>query len=102
MATPVSIAVEGDRAFFRTWSTSGKAKRLRRDSSVEIAPSTLSGKQTGPAVHARACLLTGAETQRAKRALARQHPLLQGLLVPFAHRLMRYRTLRYELLLELG
>ena len=29
VATPVSIAFEGDHAFFRTWDTAGKAKRLR-------------------------------------------------------------------------
>ena len=54
-------------------------------------------KFKGPALHARATLLSGAEAERAAQALARRHPLLQGLLVPLMHRLMRYRTLRYEL-----
>jgi hypothetical protein len=53
--------------------------------------------QTGPAIHARARLLDGDEARRAGRMLARTHPLLQGLLVPLAHRLMRYQTLHYEL-----
>jgi len=105
IATPVSIAIDGDRAFFRTWDRAGKAKRLRRNPDVEIAPSTLGGKETGPATPrgypARARLLTGAETKQAKRALARRHPLLQGLLVPLTHRLLRYRTLHYELTLLL-
>jgi hypothetical protein len=34
----------------------------------------------------------------AARALASRHRILQAILVPAAHRLMRYRTLRYELL----
>jgi hypothetical protein len=33
----------------------------------------------------------------AARALARRHRILQAILVPAAHRLMRYRTLHYEL-----
>jgi uncharacterized protein len=33
----------------------------------------------------------------AARALARRHRVLQAILVPAAHRLMRYRTLHYEL-----
>jgi PPOX class probable F420-dependent enzyme len=98
IATPVSIAFDGDRAYFRTWDTAWKARRLRRNPNVQIAPSTFRGEQTGPAVRARARLLTGDEAQRARRALARRHPFLQGLLVPLGHRLMRYRTLHYELI----
>ena len=98
VATPVSIAFDGDRAFFRTWETAWKAKRLRRNPSVQIAPSTLRGEQTGPAVNARARLLTGDEAKLARRALARRHPFLHGLLVPLGHRLMRYRTVHYELI----
>ncbi|WP_205543947.1 hypothetical protein [Rubrobacter indicoceani] len=45
--TPVNLAVEGDRAFFRTWSTAGKTKRIRNNPGVEVAPSTLRGKPAG-------------------------------------------------------
>jgi PPOX class probable F420-dependent enzyme len=102
VTTPVSIAFDGDRAFFRTWHTAGKAKRLRRDPSVEIAPCTLAGTRTGPAIHAHARLLTGAESRQAARALARRHPLLQRMLVPLAHRLLGYRTQHYELIPDVG
>jgi PPOX class probable F420-dependent enzyme len=40
VTTPASSAFDGDRAFVRTWDTAGKAKRLRRDPNVEVAPST--------------------------------------------------------------
>src|SRR6187402_3319136 len=70
VGTPVSIAVEGDRAFFRTYDRAWKAKRLRRNPDVTIAPSTVRGKPTGPAIHARARLLNGDEAQHAARALA--------------------------------
>jgi hypothetical protein len=95
--TPVSIAFDGDRAFFRSYDQAWKTKRLRNNARVEIAPATLRGKPTGPAVGARATLLAGAEAQVAARALARRHRLLQAVLVPFAHRLKHYQTMHYEL-----
>ncbi|SEG89492.1 hypothetical protein SAMN05216223_12096 [Actinacidiphila yanglinensis] len=97
VGTPVSIVVEGDRAFFRTYDAAWKTKRMRNDPRVEIAPSTVTGKPTGPAVPARAALLTGAEATRAARALARKYPFLHGFLVPLAHRVKRYTTLHYVL-----
>lgn len=97
VSTPVSIAVDGNRAYFRTYDRAGKAKRLRNNPSVEIAPSTLRGKPTGPPIKAEARLLSGEEARRAARAIARKHRILQGVFVPLAHRLARYRTLHYEL-----
>lgn len=97
VATPVSIAFAGDRAFFRSYDKAGKTKRLRNNPEVEVAASTLRGKTSGPPVRARATLLDGEQERIAARALARRHRVLQGLLVPLAHRLMRYRTLHYEL-----
>lgn len=95
--TPVSIAFEGGRAFFRSYDKAWKTKRLRNNPQVEIAAATLRGKRTGPAVPARATLLEGAQARVAARALARQHRMLQAVLVPVTHRLMRYRTMHYEL-----
>jgi PPOX class probable F420-dependent enzyme len=95
--TPVSIAFEGDRAFFRSYDQAWKTRRLRNNPCVEIAPATLRGKPTGPAVAARATLLTGTQAQLAAQALARRHRLLQAVLVPFAHRIKRYQTMHYEL-----
>jgi uncharacterized protein len=37
------------------------------------------------------------EAQISAKALAQRHPVLQALLVPLAHRIMRYRTMHYEL-----
>jgi hypothetical protein len=97
IATPVSIAFDGDRAFFRSYDRAWKTKRLRNDPSVDVAPATLRGKPTGPGVHAQATLLSEDQAQIAADALARRHPLLQRVLVPLAHRIMRYRTMHYEL-----
>src|SRR5579864_2664510 len=74
VGTPVHIALDADRAFFRTWDTSWKAKRIRNNADVEVAPSTANGKPTGPALSARARLLEGEESTRAARALARKYP----------------------------
>ena len=97
VATPVSIAFWGDRAFFRTWHKAHKAKRLRNNPRVAVAPSTLKGEPTGPAIDAKATLLTGREARVAAKALGQRHRLLQGVVVPIGHRLMRYQTMHYEL-----
>jgi PPOX class probable F420-dependent enzyme len=54
VGTPVSIAFDGDRAFFRSFDKAWKTKRLRRDPHVRAAPSTLRGAPTGPAIRGRA------------------------------------------------
>jgi PPOX class probable F420-dependent enzyme len=95
--TAVNIAVEGDRAFFRTPHRTGKAKRLRNNPNVEVAPSTMRGKPTGPAIRAQARLLSGDEAKHASRALAQKYRILQAVLVPLAHRLTRSKTMHYEL-----
>lgn len=93
----MSIAFDGDRAFFRSWHKTWKVRRLARNPEVEVASSTLRGEPTGPGHPARAELLEGQDARTAARALARRHPFLQRLLVPVTHRLMRYRTMHYEL-----
>jgi PPOX class probable F420-dependent enzyme len=97
VATPVSLAADGERLFFRSYDRAWKTKRIRNNARVELAPSTLWGKPTGDPVSARAVLLEGEQAKTAARALARRHRVLQGLLVPVAHRLAHYRTMHYEL-----
>ena len=95
--TPISIAVEGDHAFIRTYDRAWKARRIRNNPEVAIAPSTTTGKPTGPAIRARVRLLDGDEAAHAARLLARKNPVLQRIFVPAYHRLRGYRTLHYEL-----
>jgi len=89
VGAPVSVVVDGDRAYVRSPGTGGKIKRIRNNPLVEIAPCTGSGTVTGPAVRMRARLLDGAEFRHASRLISRKYPLLQGVLVPLAHRLGR-------------
>ncbi len=100
VATPVNIAVAGEHAFFRTWDTAGKLKRIRNDPDVTITPSTVRGRPTGPPLRAQARILSGSESAAAASALARKHPLLHGILVPLIHRLRRNRTVHLELTLR--
>jgi uncharacterized protein len=100
VGTPVSLAVDGERAFVRIPGNAWKVKRIRRNPHVEIAPCTPRGRPTGPAVPALATPLQGEDAKRAARALRRKHPLLQGVLVPLAHRLMRCGTAHFELRVE--
>jgi uncharacterized protein len=97
VATPVTIAVEGDHAYVRTWDTAWKARRMRNDPRVLVAPATMGGRRRGAPVPARSRLLSGDEAAHAARAIARRQRILQGILVPLTHRLMRYRTVHYEL-----
>jgi PPOX class probable F420-dependent enzyme len=97
VGTAVSIAVDGDRGFVRSPGTAWKVKRMRRDPRVELAPCTFRGRQTGPSVPAVARRLEGDEARRAARALRRRHPVLQGILVPLMHKLLRCGTAHFEL-----
>jgi uncharacterized protein len=98
VATPVSLAFDGEQAYFRSYDKAWKTKRLRHNPAVQAAPATLRGKPTGPAIRARATLLDGEQARVAARALARRHRVLQAILVPAAHRLKRYHTMHYELI----
>jgi PPOX class probable F420-dependent enzyme len=92
VGTPVSLAVDGDHAYLRSFEQAGKTRRLRNNPRVDVAPSTARGRPTGPTLQATARRLEGAESRRAARLLAAKHPLLHGLLVPLTHRLGRART----------
>src|SRR5215212_6946917 len=63
--TPVTIAVDGERAFFRTYDKAWKAKRLANNPEVEVAPSTVTGKPVGAAMRGQTRLLGGEEAARA-------------------------------------
>ena len=97
VGTPVHIAVDGDRAFIRTWDTAWKLRRIRNNPEVEVAPSTVGGRPTGPAIRARARVLGGAESKYAAEMLARKYPILHGVLIPRLHRLRGNRTMHIEL-----
>lgn len=97
VGTAVNIVVEGDHAYFRTWDTAWKFRRIRNNPRVEFAPCTPSGRPTGPAIGARARILEGEEAAHASRLLARKYPVSHGILVPLVHRLRGNKTMHVEL-----
>jgi PPOX class probable F420-dependent enzyme len=100
VGTPLSIAVDGDRAYIRSFEKAWKTVRIRNHPEVEIAPSTARGRPTGPAIHAIARRLEGEESRYAARLIARKHPLLHRIVVPFSHLAGRAkfgRTIQFEL-----
>jgi PPOX class probable F420-dependent enzyme len=100
VGTPLSIAVDGDHAYIRSYEKAWKTVRIRNHPEVEIAPSTGRGKPTGPAIHAVARRLEGEESRYAGRLIARKHPMLQRIVVPFSHLAGRGkfgRTVHFEL-----
>jgi PPOX class probable F420-dependent enzyme len=100
VGTPVSIARQGKRLYFRSYDASGKAKRLRNFAEIRLTPSTLRGKPRGETVLGRARLLGGDDAGLAQAALHSQFPVLHGRLVPALHRRRGWTTLYYEIELE--
>jgi|SRR5829696_653417 len=92
VATPVSIAVDGDHAYVRSFEKAFKTRRARHNPQVLIAPSDARGRPTGPATAGRLERVDGEQSRRAAHLLAAKHPLLHGVLVPLAHRAGRART----------
>ncbi len=96
--TPVNLAVdEHGLGYFRTWSTSGKALRLRNFPGARVAPCSITGRPQGSDQPAVASLLSGADAESARQLLARRFPVIHGRLVPLAHRLLRRDTVYYRL-----
>jgi PPOX class probable F420-dependent enzyme/deazaflavin-dependent oxidoreductase (nitroreductase family) len=95
--TPVNLADDDGRIVFRTWATSGKAKRLRNDPTVRFAASDARGNPRGPILRGRAILLEGAEAAHAAELINRKYPLLQGVAVRLFHQLRGYTTEHYAI-----
>ncbi len=67
VATPVTIQLDGGKAYFTTRDSTGKVKRLARNPRVTLAPSTPRGQVIGPTVSGIARRLEGAEAERVLR-----------------------------------
>lgn len=73
--TPVHAYLIDERLFFITDVRSGKAKRLRRNPHVTIAPCTVRGAPKGETVHARVCALSVEEAHEVNEKLAAASPV---------------------------
>jgi hypothetical protein len=81
VATAMHLAVDGDHGYFGTASDAAKVKRIRRDPNGQVAACSASGKVSGPTFSCRLRILHGEEAARAERAIKRQYPIVQGVLI---------------------
>lgn len=77
--TPVWMAQEGERLFVMTGAKSGKVKRIRHTSRVQVAPSDRRGTPLGPLAWGTARLLSDAEARHADRLLTKKYGMLKRL-----------------------
>lgn len=77
VTTPVWFAQDGERLYVTTNESAGKAKRIRNNPRVEIAPSDMRGKPLGdaPAVQAQARILQDDEASAAEKSLKKKYGL---------------------------
>jgi PPOX class probable F420-dependent enzyme len=107
-ATPVSIAVDGDRAYVRSFANSLKTRRLARDPRALVAPATALGNRPGRPLPVRLRRLErhGTEDRHAARVLRTKYPVLHGVLVPLMHRALLRRkagfTVHFEVTVDDG
>lgn len=75
VATPVWVARDGNELVVITDATSGKAKRIRNNGRVALAPCDMRGKVTGPSVDGVARLTDSTETEHIAAQIKRKYGL---------------------------
>jgi len=81
VATPVWLVREGDTLRVVTAADSGKAKRLRNNTQVTVAPCDARGKLKGDAVAGTATLLDAAGTAQTEGMIEKRYGLLGRILL---------------------
>lgn len=75
VATPVWVARDGDELVVITDATSGKAKRIRNNASVRLAPCDMRGQVTGSSVDGSAQLTDSTGTKSVAAQVKRKYGL---------------------------
>lgn len=73
VSTPVLFVAEGNRVFIWTSAMSGKARRIRANSEVTVAPCDMRGEVTGPSVAGVAKVLGADASQHAARLFSQKY-----------------------------
>jgi uncharacterized protein len=71
--TAIWFAADNGAFYAYTNASAGKVKRIRNNPKVKVAPCTMSGKLTGPAVDAAASILSDSEAARVQSLLNRKY-----------------------------
>lgn len=74
--TPVWFAESGGILYVRTSDDTGKYKRIRNDSSVQVAPCGMRGNVKGEWVKAEARIVSDDEKERAYKMLEKKYGLI--------------------------
>ena len=88
VATPVEFLLREGAIYFLTLASSGKVKRLRRNTNVRLAACTMRGKLLGPSFDGQATLLDESVGQTLQADFANKY----GLLWRLASKLRKPRT----------
>ena len=91
VATPVWFVIEHGRLLVKTDLQSFKAKRIRRNPVVTIAPCTANGRLRGDPMTARAELLPDSELERVEELMARKYRIDRALILPIYRVVQRLR-----------
>jgi uncharacterized protein len=94
VATPVWFVIEHGCLLINTDPQSLKAKRIRRNPAVMVAPCTASGRLRGDPVPARAELLPHSELERVEQLMARKYRIDRVLILPIYRAVQRLRGAR--------
>jgi PPOX class probable F420-dependent enzyme len=73
VSTPVWFGEDDGKLFVMTRSDMGKAKRIRNNPQVKVAPCTIRGKVTGPEFSATARILPLEEHKHARETINRRY-----------------------------
>jgi PPOX class probable F420-dependent enzyme len=73
VATPVWFGEENGKLYVMTRSDMGKTKRIRNNPQVQVAPSMIRGKVTGPEHPATARILPPADHAHARQTINRKY-----------------------------
>ncbi len=71
--TPVWFGEDNDKLYVMTRGDSGKAKRIRNNPQVRVAPCTMRGRVTGPEFSATARILPSEDWPRAREIVNRKY-----------------------------
>jgi uncharacterized protein len=82
IATPVWFVGENGHLLVETDADSGKAKRIRHDARVTVAPCSASGKLKGEPVEAHAAFLPESERPRVETLMGRKYRVDRVLVLP--------------------
>jgi PPOX class probable F420-dependent enzyme len=92
VATPVWFAQDGGVLYIYSLADAGKAKRIRNNPRVRIAPCDMRGKLKGQWVEARARIVHGEEAAKGHRLLDEKYGLMKKIGNLFSKLMKRERV----------